>query len=83
MKQIKVRVTRKHIKGGVQKNCARCPIALALRDVFPEGSVSVSKVDGTVGETHFSLSARAQKFIAAFDSGRKVKPATFIFKIDD
>lgn len=77
----RLNVTKKDIEAGQRKSSWFCPIALAFKRtklgrvygmrvrVFLDGLYSTSG-----GRKLFALDSKAQKFIKAFDQGKKVKP---------
>ena len=79
-----VSVTRDHIKNGVRREAACCPIALALRDMFPGANVSVCKyaIEVSFGTYPYdrALPRAASKFIEDFDFGFKPNPFKFEIK---
>jgi hypothetical protein len=85
-KHILVKVTKEHIKKGLQGNCSRCPIALALRDVTGSdcvvGGITATLKDLGICYVYY-LSEPARNFVYNFDKDRKVKPATFRIKLHD
>ncbi len=81
-KQIRVTVEEKHIKEGVRGRTKNCPLALALNEQYDTEESHVSYLwchIGPLGDP-YALSYRAIKFIDDFDGGKKVEPATFVFK---
>ncbi len=78
---MRIEVTQEHIDRGVSSVTA-CPLALALLDM---GATDV-RVGGLIsigGKDHretYDHTIASRKFIDAFDSGKKVKPHTFIFR---
>lgn len=86
--KVKIKVTDKHIKKGIDGSTTHCPISLALSD---DKSLNVLAVSTgfhfcymhTEKDTYRAdLTKKARKFISDFDSGKKVKPmeATLIFE---
>lgn len=77
--RVHLTVTEQHIAHGVREDCARCPIALALRDAVP-GGVGAVVVDGALQITHDGVwwsanhTATTVAFIRAFDDGDLVEP---------
>ena len=71
-------VTQEDIDQGERDKCRRCPIALAMKRVFP-GKVSL--VYGTVAwvdlDRYADLPDEAQQFIMYFDEGEPVEPFSF------
>lgn len=85
-----VRVTGKHIAGGIANSCTRCPIALALCDaltpeLLPDLAISVGdlhvsvRFDGATGRRrrHAAMPEEATKFVHAFDLRGHVEPFEF------
>lgn len=79
---MKVTVTAEDIANGIRVSCSGCPIALALkreRNGLP-AMFAVTETYVRFGDwpkPELPLSAEAKKFIADFDAGRPVQPATF------
>jgi len=84
-KRMKVTVTQKDINAGSRGSCERCPIARAVKKLFPVQKVTVSDnievYSANIGGPSkvFELSRSADRFIQRFDNkGRKaVKPFSF------
>lgn len=77
MKTIMVKVTQKHIRNGSMREGSSCPIALGLHDCgFKDVAVGYFTWQIPGGRI-FKLSQSATKFIARFDNGKPVHPATF------
>ena len=83
---IELKVTAEHIANGESFSIYRCPIALALRELFPESwlcsahdrelrVVSVAEIRSWLPPMN------ALQFMASFDFGRAVKPITIM--LDD
>lgn len=89
MIMVKVPVTQEHIDKGLRQDCARCPAAVGLTAVLKEGvGVAITNTSvrwwaphGRPARSYDSGRAdtppSVQKFIWAFDKGRKVEPFTF------
>lgn len=84
MKTLTIKVTKKDIERGQIANPFVCPVALATKRAAkrPYGVsiiYSVAVFRSIMGDelSRYSLSKPAMKFIAKFDKGGKVKPATF------
>lgn len=82
---IKVEVTEQDIHDGVKASCSNCPNALAISRVLgPDftqvtvGAINTLAINSN-GSCAFSsrLPFGVMKWIADFDSGRKVKPITY------
>jgi len=78
---VTVTVTAEHIAAGRREDCERCPIALAVAEVFPGGpyvdefACIITAGDGS--ETEFDLPDEAREFVEAFDNGQPTAPFTF------
>jgi hypothetical protein len=87
MKQLKVKITKKHIKNGLRRNAQSCPIALAIRDTKKFNVYSVNTYDTIVYDDHYRYtlkpSAKATEFIRNFDLGLAVEECTVIFTVRD
>lgn len=73
-----IAVTQEDISIGQKKSCQFCPIALALKRVFPL-SLFI-RVDGdaiTIGNIEIPIPDSCHDFIKAFDIGMEVHPFTF------
>lgn len=81
MKYLTVKVEQRHIDKGSSPfpDFQFCPLEGAVRELDPAAVVGTLLVNIVVEGTHQSipLPRSAQKFIAAFDSGKPVHPATF------
>lgn len=79
---IEINVTQEDINKGIKSDCSKCPIALAANRVIPNGALAVGGASITYWNEKEAISILlpeiALKFIRDFDSGRKVKPFSFI-----
>ena len=82
--KVTVTVTAAHIASGTPRDCATCPIALAVADAFPGArSVAVNAFFARVtlpGHSHplnMRLPDEASSFAADFDIGYHVEPFAF------
>lgn len=72
----KIRVTEDDILRGKKDDCRACPVALALRRLFPTAEVYNNEV--AVQEREWrDLPDKVMLFIEEFDGGRPVLPFTF------
>ena len=78
---MKVRVTQEHIDEGIPQECGFCPIAIAIRDQYPNESINVDGEEITIGDNHYLTPESAADFIHRFDFGGKVSP--FEFELGD
>jgi hypothetical protein len=80
-----ITVTQEHIERGKKKNCAECPVALALHDAgFPDAYVSFDRVwaspDDRLNNYNCLLAflpILVRVWISNFDSGKHVEPFEF------
>ena len=78
----KITVTQNDIKLGEAGNCRACPIARATRRALhrhilvDEDSITIGRPGE--GGKEYQLPPSAQKFIERFDSGKPVRPITFL-----
>lgn len=78
---MKVKVMKTDIKKGLRGLAGRCPIALALeRSGVGSPRVYDDHIEGWFNHNtlNFKTSRRAGAFIRKFDSGKRVKPISFI-----
>lgn len=82
---IKIRITKKTIAGGVRLKTEQCPVALALMEVpgVTWASVGSPSVAVSINGKHLTghMSRRCERFVEQFDSKEKVKPATFVITL--
>ena len=69
---MKVRITKRHIAGGVAMDVRRCPLALAMNERF-DGRASVGSYVEVAGVPR-AMTLAAHDFTADFDAGRPVSP---------
>lgn len=78
MKKVVVKVTRKHIVRGKQDNAVFCPVALALKEAFPNlRCVLVDTKTVSFRNGWAQLPRRVINFIKRFDNTKSVKPFSF------
>ncbi len=80
---MRLKITKRDIKYGIQGRSDMCPIALALRRAYPNFEPRVlpnqaSLIRPYPSREHYisSFSRRAMKFIAEYDRRRTVRPLT-------
>ena len=81
--RFKIIIISKDITRGDKKNSSYCPVALTLRKQFPGLGVLVGKNATILRDTDSSIryykhSSRLEKFIARFDRGISMEPASFV-----
>jgi len=73
-----IKVTQEHIKNGKCFSGEYCPVALALKDLFPKTFVSVGYSSLKVGTTVVMISSQdVRDKILDFDLGEGMKPFEF------
>ena len=77
-------VTEEDIALGSRFSSTGCPIALALKRVYPNLRISLDGITLAVwapylGQSYYTVNAEARSFIDRFDKGETVRPAGFDF----
>lgn len=81
-----IHVTKEHIKQGQPSECARCPIALALHDVFKckvfitfetPRWIPVIAFECCGSNISIPLPPIVEAFLDRFDAGKRCRPFTF------
>lgn len=77
-----ITVTQKHIDEGLIADCSRCPVALAIREVFPYvDEILIRSTDVWLGKGENlivkELPIGVRFFIRNFDNDKDVKPFSF------
>lgn len=78
---MKVQVTQEDIDAGIRKECMKCPVALAVKRMFPDHHVKVGitriylKKDGITSS--YRLPQKIAVKIARFDDGAAMVPMEF------
>ena len=82
-----INVTAEHIARGERENCERCPVALAIRDAFPDlAYIEVAPEGIGIGppgadiygiEAHIDVPREVQEFIWDFDDSGRGEPFSF------
>ncbi len=75
---MKITVTQRYIDKGKRAFPDKCPVALALRHVFPGSDVSVGTIHAHIDDKSYRLPRTAYTFIFDFDLERPVKPFSFV-----
>jgi len=77
--EIEIDVTARDIAEGKPGKCERCPIALAVRRIFPNDDIRVDSIIwiGDNWDARFDTPEVACDFIDRFDSGQEVSPFKF------
>lgn len=76
MKQIKVEIKKQHIENGVRKSTSRCPIGLALSEMFPDKEIVVFWSRIGIGDEIYIPDN--EQFSVNFDANFHVEPTTII-----
>ena len=74
-----VNVTEKHIADGVRLDCLRCPVALAMRDAFPQSKLTIDAWSLLVDNDRRETSKQIRMFMKDFDFRRNPQPFSFDF----
>jgi len=72
-----IAVTAEHIDQGKLGDPSKCPVALALREHFPDATISVLCDDMWIGEWTGTTPSEVAAFIDAFDHSLFVEPFEF------
>lgn len=76
----KVNVTKAHIENAHQCDSGKCPVALALKQMFPRSTVQVLNYSAKVGKKIYALPDTATRFIGRYDNAHRperCKPVSF------
>jgi hypothetical protein len=79
---VRVVVTADDILRGCKLSPSHCPIAIAVKRVFPGELVSVSQISIVVGSKAWPTPKIASHFIASFDWSRSAVQPTY-FELED
>lgn len=78
---LRVDVSQYCIDNGQPKEADSCPIALAVRKMYPDVNISV---DGWLYIDEYSYrSDAAEEFVVRFDGGEEVEPQTIVFELHE
>ena len=87
---IKVNVTSDHIRHGIQQDCEKCPIALAVSETLrliyqvAIGEDSIIVLDKRTNESYrWDMPQNVQDFISGFDNGFFCSPISFTILKND
>ena len=73
-----ISITQDHIDQGIRASCNKCPLALAIKEIFPDKKILVGYnvvfVNSYIG---IELPEDLMEFIYSFDSGKLVEPREF------
>ena len=93
MTAVTVRVTEEHIAAGIQEDCTRCPVALAIRDAVPgyfsvmvfneEVRLAKYAARGGMLSTRVATPVGVKDWIYAFDRRLVVAPITFELELPE
>lgn len=77
-----VHVSTDHIGKAKELLCLKCPVELAMADIFGKDCWCGRQRCGIIGEpTEWYLPSEARSFVSGFDERKPVKP--FSFKLTD
>jgi hypothetical protein len=74
---MKIQVTQQDIRNGVSKSYLECPVALAVKRIYPNFSVAITDKAIWIHGQKFMASRSVQRFIKSFDAGLSVMPFGF------
>ena len=77
MRDIRIKITKEHIRKGVRGSACECPIALALKETLITNNVHVDMDGMRVNHVSYALDKKDRKFIERFDAGMPVRPYDF------
>jgi hypothetical protein len=84
---VTVTVTAEHIAAGVEFDCVRCPVALAMQEALPDADLanyaSGFKVFRGSRATEILFPDAVTRFVVAFDAGEPVEPFTFTVDLEE
>jgi hypothetical protein len=83
MKKLKINVTEKDIEDGIEKDSHWCPIARAVRRIFPDQPITVGDDTVMIDDHHIYLTRRAMEFVHNFDTEGPVEPFAFCVLISE
>lgn len=69
-----IQVKRKHIRDGRPGDNQYCAVAIAIKDQHPE---TITPLGLGVWRRFSDMPRSVQRFVSAFDAGKKVKPFNF------
>jgi hypothetical protein len=72
-----IKVTALHIKNGAIGEPCNCPVALAVKDLFPNKFVGVTQETVLIEDIYYKVPDFVAAFIDWFDAGREVIPIEF------
>lgn len=78
-----ITVTQEDITNGFPGSYTSCPVALALRRVFPEEGVDVDSDSLIIGDREVETSEAVGGFMEEFDEGSPVEPFTFTLELPE
>jgi hypothetical protein len=81
-KALRVNVTRRDIRQGLEANPSKCPVALAICRHKGLGRVAVGTSIVRIASRYYDLPKKAAKFIRSFDDDKRVKPVRFQITIN-
>lgn len=84
---MKVKVEQRHIDNGMEFDACKCPIALALREMFPETEIYVCGKDNPttirIERIIYEIPDKAIEFITDFDLAGSARVEPFEFELED
>jgi hypothetical protein len=83
MTPITVSVSPEDIQRGVRRHRESCPLALALRRMFPGEPVTIGGYCGEVGPRGWRHSKAMRRWLCRFDNNKPVAATTFRVRFYD
>lgn len=86
MRKIIFWVTPEDIEDGGRSHPNSCPIALALKRIYPYASVGTyggTVGDGIMSNMYVVMDPETSHFITRFDNGEKVEPGYYSATVED
>lgn len=76
-----IHVTAEDIRWGKRRDCAHCPVALAIQRQVDQFA-TVGRVNFLINDTLIEIPEVVKDWTLAFDDGHQVAPFTFELDID-
>lgn len=74
---MQIHITKECIFKGTPQSASSCPIALALKSIFPNRSITVTKWIGLNHRYCIDHTEETHRFMSDFDDGKPVQPFSF------
>lgn len=80
--KLRVEVTAEDIRKGVKDDTCKCPVARALKRIFPGSPVEVGVTYVSIRGVVAAAPRSVRRFVDRFDMGKRVRPAVFVIDTD-